>query len=171
MNNQFFVKYLHYLQQKKEAKGFTLIELLTVIICIGILSAIALPSFLNQANKAKFTEAISHGGAVNRAQQTYRITNPTFANDFNDLEVGIPSQTRHYEYEITGNSNKSTFTAMPKDNIALKGLVCVCFLLSDGTTICICCGTRSVTSQTPITMPSDNFTTGPTCPGPNMVQI
>jgi type IV pilus assembly protein PilA len=37
---------------KDDERGFTLIEVLVVILVIGILAAIAIPSFLNQATKA-----------------------------------------------------------------------------------------------------------------------
>merc|ERR1711907_901551 len=38
-------------------KGFTLVELMIVIVIAGVLSAVALPNFLNQTTKAKLAEA------------------------------------------------------------------------------------------------------------------
>ncbi len=45
-------------------KGFTLVELMIVIVIVGILSAVALPNFLNQTAKAKATEAKSDISAI-----------------------------------------------------------------------------------------------------------
>ena len=45
-------------------KGFTLVELLVVVVILVVLAAIAVPIFLNQANKAKESKAQSTVGAI-----------------------------------------------------------------------------------------------------------
>ncbi len=104
MKTELKAKFLsHLLKNKKNDEGFTLIELLVVIIIIGILSAIALPSFLNQANKARESEAANNVGAINRAQQAFYVENSQFGSNMEVLDLGI-GDTKNYTYSVTTNS-------------------------------------------------------------------
>ena len=78
MNNVFTAKLLQNLRNKKGEKGFTLIELLVVVIIIGVLAAVALPNLLGQVGKARESEAKTALGALNRAQQMYRLESQEF---------------------------------------------------------------------------------------------
>jgi len=110
MKTELKAKFLqHLVGKKKDDQGFTLIELLVVIIIIGILSAIALPSFLNQAKKARQSEAKTYVGSMNRGQQAFYTENDSFTTSVDALGVGIVTQTANYLYlAIAGNGGSGT---------------------------------------------------------------
>ncbi len=100
----------HLLDRKKSTEGFTLIELLVVIIIIGILAAIALPSFLNQTAKAKQSEAKTYVSTLNKTQAAYFIEKSAFAPTISDLALGTAASTENYTYTSTPT------TALTADN-------------------------------------------------------
>jgi type IV pilus assembly protein PilA len=74
---------------RSEEKGFTLIELLVVILIIGILAAIALPSFLGQKDKGKDADAKSVARNVASLVESCYSNNGKYdpcANTNNEIE-------------------------------------------------------------------------------------
>merc|ERR1711939_811476 len=63
-------------------KGFTLVELMIVIVIVGVLSAVALPNFLGQQNKAKITEATSKMGAILKSAHAEYVYDNSSDNAF-----------------------------------------------------------------------------------------
>jgi type IV pilus assembly protein PilA len=62
-------------RQQRGSEGFTLVELMIVIVIVGILSAIALPNFLNQTKKAAATEAKQQVSSVFKQTHAYVLEN------------------------------------------------------------------------------------------------
>ena len=160
----------------KTEQGFTLIELLVVIIIIGILSAIALPSFLNQANKAKQAEAKTYVGTLNRLQQAYYLENSKFASDLADLANPVPDETNNYRYKVSSFSSNSvnfgTSRAAALKSFVGMTAVSVVTASSEATTTAVLCGANAPEASQAAnpTAPAEGSSDGPAC-GDDTAQI
>jgi type IV pilus assembly protein PilA len=85
---------LHNLRSRAQNEsGFTLIELLVVILIIGILAAIALPTFLGQRAKSQDSSAKSDARNVVSAMESCFTDSQTYAGCDTTIEKG-PTITR-----------------------------------------------------------------------------
>jgi prepilin-type N-terminal cleavage/methylation domain-containing protein len=80
-----------FVRSTRSDQGFTLIELLVVILIIGVLAAIAIPSFLNQKSKAYDASAKEMARTAETAAEAY-------STDHNGQYTGLTLQILH-EYE------------------------------------------------------------------------
>ncbi len=83
-------------------QGFTLIELLVVILIIGVLAAIAIPSFLSQRSKG-------YDASAKETARTAALAAETYSTDHSSGYAGIePSVLHEYEAALqtsAGNNN------------------------------------------------------------------
>ncbi|NJM68477.1 MAG: prepilin-type N-terminal cleavage/methylation domain-containing protein [Acaryochloris sp. RU_4_1] len=133
MKTDLKAKLLQHYIKKNGNKGFTLIELLVVVIIIGILAAVALPSMLNQASKARLASAKNQAGAINRAQQAYRLENAAFANQ-TSLEAVIGTQAAPDGYAVPAVTGGTTAKVLLTSNNTDQFDVCGTVTATGGTT-------------------------------------
>ena len=66
--------------KSRTARGFTLIELMAVCVVLGILAAIAYPSFMAQVRKSRRAEAVAATAQIQQAQERFRANCPCYAH-------------------------------------------------------------------------------------------
>ena len=98
---------------KGKIGGFTLIELLVVVLIIGILAAIALPSYQKAVLRSRLTSTLVDLPALQQAQELYYMTNGKYSIRFDELDWSANTQCQaRYEadtYESCYRTNNTGF--------------------------------------------------------------
>jgi len=89
----------------KRARGFTLIEIMVVVAIVGILAAIAWPSYQNQLRKGRRAEAQSFMMELSNKEQQYLLDARQYAVDpgaIATLNSGAPADlAQFYTFTVT----------------------------------------------------------------------
>ncbi|MDB5916230.1 MAG: prepilin-type cleavage/methylation protein [Massilia sp.] len=103
---------------KRSNRGFTLIEVMITIAIIGIVSAIALPSYRDYVTRGRLAEAFSSLGGVQPSAEQFWSNTRSFVN-FDTLSNDFPRNTTNFSYALSGASASAyTVTATGRGTVA-----------------------------------------------------
>lgn len=95
---------------RKNKKGFTLIELMIVVAIIGILAAIAIPSFLKYQARSRQSESKVNLKGIFTSETAYFAENSVYTA-LNTVGFAISGDMGRYQYAITGTDTLGSTVA------------------------------------------------------------
>jgi type IV pilus assembly protein PilA len=101
------------MRMAKDEAGFTLVELLVVMLILGLLAAIAIPSFFNQRDKAKDADA-------KEAARTAQTAMETYATDHDGSYVGATADDLVAIEPSLGNATLADPTDLTDDTFTVE---------------------------------------------------
>lgn len=109
----------------RRTRGFTLIELMIAVAVIGLLVAVAYPSYQEHVRKANRAEAQAFLMDVAQRQQQYLLDSRRYADSIAALSMTVPTKVNtNYTVSVAltaGSRPGFTLTAAPKSGSAQAG--------------------------------------------------
>ena len=108
----------------KKRAGFTLVELIIVVAIIGILAAIAYPSYTQHVIRSKRADGMAALMNAAQAMERFRVANYSYQlpNDLSDVyAVQVPTDgagAAYYNLSVVTAANSYTLTATPTGSLA-----------------------------------------------------
>lgn len=117
---------------KLRTHGFTLVELMVAVAIIGVLSAIALPSYHDSVRKGRRGDAKGELMRLAQAEEKWRVSHTSYGTL---TDIGGAAANSYYTFAVTANTASAfTITGTPKNDQANDS-----------------CGTLSITDSAVIT--------------------
>lgn len=88
--------------------GFTLVELVVAIAIVGILCAIAIPSYSNYRNKARIARAITELQMLETAINAYSMSNNRYPDTLDDIGYGTLLDPWGHAYQYLDIADSGT---------------------------------------------------------------
>jgi prepilin-type N-terminal cleavage/methylation domain-containing protein len=98
------------------SRGFTLVELMTVVVIIGILSTVALPSYQKYTLNSKMAEASVIMSGIQKSEIMYQANTGFFMSLFRSTSLRPPGKQRANQLDLTDSWEEISYPVIAESD-------------------------------------------------------